>query len=104
MNGTFLVAEVRKFITVRRNGEIFRTQRRKGAKKTLETRQRFAPLRLCVRNDSQHRYSQNRYLTPSSTLTSVRNTNGPVLRTTGSCTLPSTTNRGRAAYCSPGAR
>jgi hypothetical protein len=30
--------------------KIFLTQRRKGAKKTLETRQRFAPLRLCVRN------------------------------------------------------
>jgi hypothetical protein len=26
------------------------TQRRKGAKKPLETRQRFAPLRLCARN------------------------------------------------------
>jgi hypothetical protein len=26
------------------------TQRRKDAKKTVETRQRFAPLRLCVRN------------------------------------------------------
>jgi hypothetical protein len=28
----------------------FLAQRRKGAKKTLETRQRFAPLRLCARN------------------------------------------------------
>ena len=33
-----------------REGKNFLTQRRKGAKKTLETRQRFAPLRLCVRN------------------------------------------------------
>ena len=34
----------------------------------------------------------------------VRNASGPVLRTTGNCTLVSTTNLGRAAYCSPGAR
>src|SRR5215213_1067795 len=30
--------------------KLFLAQRRKGAKKTLETRQRFAPLRLCGRN------------------------------------------------------
>jgi len=30
--------------------EIFFTQRRNGAEKSLETRQRFASLRLCVRN------------------------------------------------------
>jgi len=31
-------------------GKIFLTQRRNGAEKSLETRQRFASLRLCVRN------------------------------------------------------
>ena len=30
--------------------EIFLAQRRKGAKKALETRQRFAPLHLCARD------------------------------------------------------
>jgi len=30
--------------------EVFLTQRRKDAAKALETRQRFAPLRRCVRN------------------------------------------------------
>jgi len=47
---TSLARKVLKLLRAREGKKIFLTQRRKGAKKTLETRQRFAPLRLCVRN------------------------------------------------------
>ena len=48
--------------------------------------------------------SQKRYRTPIRILRLVRNTCAPVWRSKGNCTLPSTTNLGAAAYCSPGAR
>jgi len=36
---------------------MFLTQKRRGATKTIEARQRFAPLRLCVRNPPRIKHS-----------------------------------------------